>query len=59
MISQAQDIQRELIEQINHNDSDWVINLSQFDQYCGQNLSSHAINGAVVTKFLIDGAEFF
>jgi hypothetical protein len=28
-------------------------------QYCGQNLSSHAINGAVVTKFLIDGAEFF
>jgi site-specific recombinase XerD len=34
-------------------------NGTSLNQYCGQNLSSHAINGAVVTKFLIDGAEFF
>jgi hypothetical protein len=27
-------------------------------QYCGQNLSSHVINGAVITKLLIDGAVF-
>jgi hypothetical protein len=28
-------------------------------QYCRQNLSRHIINGAVVTKLLIDGAAFF
>ena len=28
-------------------------------QYCGQNLSNAVIDGAVVTKRLIDGAEFF